>query len=411
MTRRVETTGIWTLFLMSLVCLTLFSQDGSAEQGGTIQAGGLALDSSIESYSSHHNGLTGRLSIAGSDTMNPLVSKLAARFMISHPGVKIAVDGVGTHAAMREFQLGLSYQRRGDKARGKGNEGANRVELLASSRDLTEEEIAGFESNHGYRPIGIPIAMDALAIYAHKDNPLPQLTMAQLDGIFGKQRKRGHAPVVTWKQAGLLEGALTQRPLHLYGRDKRSGTRAVFKHLALLDGELNEGVTEQPGSASTILAIAQDPLAIGYAGVGFQMPSVRIVPIASKPGEPALLPSEDDVVSQAYPLSRPLYLYVKKSPKEKLDPVVSEFLSFINSRQGQETVGQAGLYPLTGVQVTRNRQALGLSQGTMMATPEPSLDVQRATEVGGTWRPPVLDSAESPHRLVGQKGMLREESL
>ena len=411
MTRYANTTGIWTLFLTSLLCLPLFPLHGSAEQGGVTQSGGLVLDSTIEGYTPDHNGLTGRLSIAGSDTMNPLVSKLAARFMSSHPGIKIAVDGVGTHAAIREFQLGHSYQRRGDKARGKGNEGATRVELLASSRGLTEDELAGFESNHGYRPIGIPIAMDAVAIYVHKDNPLPQLTVAQLDGIFGKERKRDHVPIVTWNHAGLLDGALAQQPLHLFGRDTRSGTRAVFKHLALLDGELNEEVMEQPGSASTIVAISQDPLAIGYAGVGFQMPSVRLVPIAGRPGEPALLPSQDTVLSEAYPLSRPLYLYVKKSPKEKLDPVVSEFLSFINSWQGQETVGRAGLYPLTGVQVTRNRQALGLSHGPMMATPESSLDVQRAAEVGGTGQPPLQDSAESPHQLTDQKGTPREKAL
>ncbi|MEK7760105.1 MAG: PstS family phosphate ABC transporter substrate-binding protein [Nitrospirota bacterium] len=382
MARYTDTTGVWTLFFISLLCLTLFPQRVSAEQERIIQAGGLSLDSTIEPFNHAHNGLTGRLSIAGSDTMNPLVSKLAARFMNNHPGVQIAVEGVGTHAAIREFQLGLSYQRRGDKARGKGTEGANLVELLASSRDLTEDEIAGFERNYGFRPIGIPIAMDALAIYVHTDNSLPQLTLAQLDGIFGQERKRGHPPIVTWRQVGLTEGALAQLPLHLYGRDTRSGTRAVLKHLALLDGEFNKEVIEQPGSASTILAIAQDPLAIGYAGVGFQMPSVRMVPIASKPGEPALLPSQDNVVSEAYPLSRPLYLYVKKSSKEKLDPVVSEFLSFINSRQGQETVGRAGFYPLTGVQVTRNRQALGLSQGTMMATPKRSIDTQRAAAAG-----------------------------
>ncbi|MDP3091506.1 MAG: PstS family phosphate ABC transporter substrate-binding protein [Nitrospira sp.] len=411
MPRRADKTGVRMLFLTSLLCLPLFPLHGLAEQGGITQPGGLALDSTIERYIPDHDGLTGRLSIAGSDTMNPLVSKLAARFMSSHPGIKIAVDGVGTHAAIREFQLGHSYQRRGDKARGKGNEGATRVELLASSRGLTEDELAGFESNHGYRPIGIPIAMDALAIYVHKDNPLPQLTLAQLDGIFGKERKRGHAPVVTWKQAGLLEGALAQQPLRLYGRDKRSGTRAVFKHLALLDGELNEEVIEQPGSASTVLAIAQDSLAIGYAGVGFQMPSVRLVPIASKPGEPALLPSQDNVLSEVYPLSRPLYLYVKKSLKEELDQVVSEFLSFINSWEGQEMVGRAGLYPLTGVHVTRNRQALRLSHGAMMASPEPSLEMQRAAEVGGAWRPPLQDSGETRHRLTDQKGMQREKAL
>ena len=365
--------------LLSIVCTVL---DVRAEYGGVMTlTGGITVDAGIEPYK-NRNGLSGKLSIAGSDTMSAVMSKLAAQFISLHPGIQIAVENVGSNAAIREFQLGHSYQRRGDKVRGGGTGGSNQVQLLASSRELTEEENKGFESNHGYRPIGIPIAMDAVAIYVHKDNPLPQLTLEEVDAIFGKEAKRGHAPIVKWAQVGNAEGPLGQQPCHLYGRDRRSGTRAFFKQTVLKGGELKEEVIEQPGSASEIIAIAQDPLGIGYAGVGFQISSVRTVPIAAKAGDQAVLPSQESVMSGTYPLSRPLYLYVKSNSKEKLSPLVEEFLSFVNSQQGQETVARANLYPLSGTQVTKNRQELGLVKGAMAESPAESEQRYAARNIG-----------------------------
>ncbi|MDR4473034.1 MAG: hypothetical protein MRJ92_10455 [Nitrospira sp.] len=98
-----------------------------------------------------------------------------------------------------------------------------------------------------------------------------------------------------------------------------------FKHVALKDGELVDDVVEQPGSASEIIAIAQDPLGVGYAGAGFGISAVRQVPIAAQSESPALLPSVATVTSRTYPLRRSLYLYVKKSPKDKLDRWLKNF--------------------------------------------------------------------------------------
>lgn len=346
----------------------------AAEHAGLSGGGGPSVDPAIEPYV-NHNGLQGKLSIAGSDTMRPLITKLAAQFSSLHPGAQVAVEGTGSSAAIREFLLGLSYQRRGDKVQSKGTAGSNTVELLASSRQLTEAESKGFESNYGYRPLEVPIAMDAVAVYVNKDNPLQRLTLAEVDAIFGKDHKRGLGPITNWSQIGLSDSALAKQPVHLYGRDKRSGTREFFKHIALKDGELVDDVVEQPGSASEIIAIAQDPLGVGYAGAGFDISAVRQVPIAAQSESPALLPSVETVTSGTYPLSRSLYLYVKKSPKDKLDPVVEEFLAFVNSRQGQETVARANFYPLTSTQIAKNRQELGLAKGAMVTLPPADLQV------------------------------------
>ncbi|MCK6494136.1 MAG: PstS family phosphate ABC transporter substrate-binding protein [Nitrospira sp.] len=354
--------------------LTLFAGQAAAEHAGLNVDGGPIVAPGIAPYATQ-NGLQGKLSIAGSDTMRPLISKLAAQFSSLHPGAQIAVEGTGSSAAIREFLLGLSYQRRGDKAQSRGTAGSNTVELLASSRQLTEAESKGFESNYGYRPLEVPIAMDAVAVYVNKDNPIQRLTLAEVDAIFGKEHKRGLDSITNWSQLGVGNSALAKQPVHLYGRDKRSGTREFFKHVALKDGDLVDGVIEQPGSASEVLAIAQDPLAVGYAGAGFNISAVRQVPIAAQPEGPALLPSVDTVTSGAYPLSRSLYLYVKKSPKEKLDPIVEEFLAFVNSRQGQETVARASLYPLSATQVATNLQGLGLANKAVVTVPDPDLQV------------------------------------
>ena len=366
--------------LATAAALSLFGGYAGAEHAGLNGAGGPTVDPAIEPYT-NHNGLQGKLSIAGSDTMRPLISKLSAQFLSLHPGAQIAVEGTGSSAAIREFLLGLSYQRRGDKVQSRGTAGSNTVELLASSRQLTEDEQKGFESNYGYQTLEVPIAMDAVAIYVHKNNPIQRLTLAQIDGIFGKDHKRGQAAISNWSQVGLLESSLAQQPIHLYGRDKRSGTREFFKHVALKDGDLVDRVVEQPGSASEIIAIAQDPLAVGYAGAGFNISDVRQVPIASQPDQSALLPSVDTVTSGTYPLGRSLYLYVKKNPNDKLDPFVAEFLSCVNSRQGQETVARASFYPLTGAQVAKNLQDLGLLKGAMVGTPTKNQEMQLAEQV------------------------------
>ena len=306
----------------------------AAEHGGLNQnhVGDPVVDPSIVNYISK-NGISGKMNITGSNTMRPMMSKLAAQFMSLHPGTEIHVEGVGSSAALREFQLGISHQRRGDKARGKGTAGSNKVELLSSSRPLTNDELEGVESSHGTRPAEIPVAKDAVAIYVNRDNPVRQLTMAEVDAIFGEKPRSGRSPITTWGQVG-VEGPLANQPINLYGRNKESGTRLFFMHVALKGGDLRSTVLEQPGSASEIIAISRDPLAIGYAGTGFHIDSVRAVPIVPEKGQKAEVPDEASVISGEYPLARSLYLYVKRDSNDPLeDGLVKEFMSFVNSRQ------------------------------------------------------------------------------
>ncbi len=320
---------------------------------GTIRP---VVDAEIAAYTPG-TGVSGAIVVAGSDTMQPLVARLASEFRRWQPEVKIAVQGGGTDAALMQFVGDQATIRRGDASPKGGHQVSGSVAILASSRSLTEEEIKNFHSRYGYDPVEIPIALDAVAIYVNAGNPIEGLTLDQLDAIFGKERRRGAAKdLATWGDVGLAgwEG----QPIHLYGRDKQSGTRTFFKHVALHDGELKSSIHEQPGSASEILAISRDPLGIGYAGIGFLASTVRVVPLAEKPGMSYVSPTAVAAGNGEYPLSRQLYLYAKRETKSEMKAAIVEFLRFVNSREGQQVVAKAGVYPLTASQIGKNLTAL-----------------------------------------------------
>lgn len=314
------------------------------------------VDSSIAAYVPK-SGVSGGIAIAGSDTMQPIIAKVASAFRIWQPNITIAVQGGGSYSALGQFLQDQPTIRRGD-ANPKGHLVSGHVGLLASSRPLTSEERKDFRSRYGFDVTEVPIALDAIAIYVNYQNPLPGLTMDQLDALFSQSRKRGATSDITsWGQLGLQEGWESQ-PIRLYGRDKRSGTRSFFIHTALLDGELKGTLHESPGTAMEILDLSRDAAGIGYAGIGFKASTVRILPIAEKAGNPFILPTAETAVDGSYPLARPLYLYAKRNPKGELDADVAEFLKFVNSREGQETIAKAGVFPLSAGQVTTNLQAL-----------------------------------------------------
>lgn len=301
----------------------------------------------------------GRLTIAGSDTMRPLLVRLAADFHRTHPKAKIAVEGGGSTQGLREFVLGLSFQRRGDKARGTGNEGAATVTVFASSRPLTESEHGRFVSRFSYEPIAMPIALDAVALYVHASNSIPHLSLEQLAHIYGGDL--GDKALSKWAQLGVPNGR-GESTIDAYGRDNRSGTRSFFSEIVLHGNPQKPSVIEEPGSASEVLAIARNPNAIGYAGIGFNISEVRIVPLIGKDGVTPVAPTAETVTSGEYPLSRPLYLYVNSQPGSKMHPVLQEFLQYVNSQRGQTIVKTEGAFPLSPSQREANNNMLHAHQ-------------------------------------------------
>jgi phosphate transport system substrate-binding protein len=348
---------------MALCALLTLSQPASviAEQVGPFAA--VTVDANLAHYNPQSQ-ISGGFKVRGSETMYPLLSRLSLEFQRRQPKINIEVKGGGSTKAIEEFlQPPLSKT-------GKVmllEERAKQFWFLATSRELFDAEIKEFASQNGYEPIAIPVAIDAVALYVHKDNPVAGLTLDQADAMFSTTRNRGYKTSITqWGQLGLTDG-WEKAPIQLYGRDRKSGTRAFFQEHCLGGGEFASNVHEDPGSASVILDLSRDQLGVGYSGLGLQSSTVRILPLAETDGMPFVTASSVTVADQTYPLRRILYLYVNKSPNGSLPPAAQEFLNFMVSQEGQEAVIKAGFFPLPASQISKI--AVALKQGASPATP------------------------------------------
>jgi phosphate transport system substrate-binding protein len=214
------------------------------------------------------------------------------------------------------------------------------------SRLMKDKEVEAFEKRHGYKPTPIAIAMDALAVFVHKDNPIAGLTLQQTDAIFSSTRTCGGSDDVTnWGQLD-LPGTWASRGIQLYGRNSVSGTYGYFKQHALCKGDFKNTVNEQPGSASVVQSVSASLNGIGYSGIGYTTSSVRAVPLSRSADKPFVEATPENAVNGSYPLARFLYVYINKEPGKELDPLTRQYLSMVLSRQGQEVVVKDGYIPL-----------------------------------------------------------------
>jgi len=283
------------------------------------------VDSAIPAYQKT-SGVSGNLNSVGSDTCNNLMTFWAEEFGKQYPNVRIQIEGKGSSTAPPALIAGTS-------------------QVGPMSRAMKAEEIDQFEKKYGYKPTQVKIAIDGLAVFLNKDNPLEQLTMQQLDGIFSKTRKSGAKDIKTWGDLG-LGGEWASKPISLYGRNSASGTYGFFKEHALYKGDYKDTVKEQPGSASVVQGVTEDRFGIGYSGIGYKTSGVKTAAVAKAAGEPFFGTDPESVLSGKYPLARYLYIYVNKAPGQPLDPLVREFLKLVMSQQGQQIVVKDGFMPL-----------------------------------------------------------------
>jgi phosphate transport system substrate-binding protein len=214
------------------------------------------------------------------------------------------------------------------------------------SRPMKGSEIDQFEKRYGYKPTSLRAAVDALAVFVNKDNPVKCLTVAQVDAMFSKSRRQGHREDIrTWGQLGLT-GEWASRPISLYGRNSASGTYGFFKEHILKNGDYKDEVKEQPGSASVVQGATVDRFAAGYSGIGYATAGVRAVPLAEREGGPCVEAAADAAYAGTYPLARFLYVYINKAPGKPLDPLTREFAKLILAKDGQADVVKDGYFPL-----------------------------------------------------------------
>jgi len=298
----------------------------------------IKLDPALKAYVKV-SGVSGNVNSIGSDTLNNLMTLWAEGFRKQYPNVKIQIEGKGSSTAPPALIEGTA-------------------QLGPMSRMMKNTEIDAFERKFRYKPTAIPVAIDALAVYVNKDNPIKGLTIAQVDAIFSKSRRWGHNEnIQLWKQAGVEEG-LGNSPVSIYGRNSASGTYGFFKEHALKNGDYKDEVKEQPGSASVVQSVSEDQAGIGYSGIGYLTSNVRAVPLAEKDGMPFKEASQQNAGNGSYPLWRYLYLYVNKAPNKPLDPIVGEFIKFIFSKEGQQLVVKDGFFPLKAIAIEQELQKL-----------------------------------------------------
>lgn len=295
-------------------------------------------DTSLPAYAKV-SGVSGNISSTGSDTLANLMTLWAEEFKRLYPNVNIQIQAAGSSTAPPALTEGTSN-------------------LGPMSRLMKDNEIGAFEKRRGYKPTPIAVAIDALAVFVHKDNPISGLTLQQVDAIFSSTRTCGEpADLTRWVQLGLT-GSWADRSIQLYGRNSVSGTYGHFKEHAMCKGDFKNSVNEQPGSASVVQSVSSSLNGIGYSGVGYTTSSVRTVPLASKPGRPFVEATPENALNGTYPLARFLYIYVNREPGKPLDPITREFLQMVLSANGQRLVIKDGYIPLPTSVAARERAKL-----------------------------------------------------
>ncbi|MCW5751991.1 MAG: phosphate ABC transporter substrate-binding protein, partial [Alphaproteobacteria bacterium] len=303
-------------------------------------AGAQTLDPALADYRPV-SGVSGNLKSIGSDTLNNLMTLWAEGFQSQYPNVKIEIEGKGSSTAPPALIAGTA-------------------QFGPMSRPMKAAEIDQFEKKFGYKPSAIRGAVDALAVFVHKDNPIKCMSMQQVDAVFSRTRKGGtDRDIATWGDLGLT-GEWASRPISLYGRNSASGTYGYFKEVALFNGDFKDSVKEQPGSSAVVQGVASDKFAIGYSGIGYKTADVRAVPLSARTGEKCAEATAEMAYAGEYPLARFLYIYVNVSPTQKLDPLRGEFIKFIYSRQGQQGVLKDGYFPITKAIADEDLSAKGL---------------------------------------------------
>ena len=288
------------------------------------------VDQGLPEYSAK-SGVVGRIISVGSDTLANLMTLWGEEFKKFYPAVTVQIQAAGSSTAPPALTEGTSN-------------------IGPMSRRMKSGEERAFEKHFGYKPTAVAVAIDALAVYVHRDNPVEGLDLTQVDAVFSVSRSCGYGSDITsWKQLGVESMGVIQA----FGRNSVSGTYGYFKKVALCKGDYKDTVNEQPGSASVVQSVGRTPTAIGYSGIGYLTSEVRPLPLRKDGEGNFIAPNQGNIASGKYPLSRFLYVYVNSHPEKGLDPVVREFLQMVLSKVGQKAVIKDGYLPLSAAQAEK----------------------------------------------------------
>ncbi len=330
--------------ILCTVMIAFFSQavlaqqlsNGEAQTAESLETK-TALVYNVPSYT-RTPGVAGKISSVGSDTLANLMTFWSQEFKTLYPQVGFQIQASGSSTAPPALIEGTAT-------------------IGPMSRELKPSEIRDFTRVHGYPPTVLKVAMDAIAIFVDRRNPISGMTLQQVDAVFSQTQYCGSdTRIEQWSQLGVDEVGY-RSPIRTYGRNSVSGTYGLFKIMALCDGDFKNTVNEQPGSASVVLSVASGTGAIGYAAYGYKTAGVRAVPLGESLD--SLIPlSIETVRNESYPFARFLYLVINKKPGEPLPTLEREFLRFILSKEGQAQVIRDGYFPIREDVLLRQRRLL-----------------------------------------------------
>jgi len=239
-----------------------------------------------------------------------LGQRWAEAYMKAYPDVTIQVTGGGSGTGIAALINGTT-------------------QICQASRPMKAEEKNSVKQQRHADAVETPVALDALAVYLNKDNPVEHLDMDQVARIF-----RGE--VTNWKEVGGKNARIV-----LYGRENNSGTYVFFKEHVLKNADYAERYQALPGTAAVINAVQKDPGGVAYGGIGYAK-DVKTISIAEDPAANPVAPTMDNVLNNTYPLSRQLFWYTAGAPAGAM----KDFVDWVLGPKGQKIVTDVGYYPL-----------------------------------------------------------------
>lgn len=256
----------------------------------------------------------------GSDTMVNLAAAWAEAYGAVDKTVLIEVNGGGSGVGIKGLINGTA-------------------ELANSSRHIEDKEKAELKAKRQLDAKEFVVGFDALSIYVHKDNPLSEITMEQLGDIY-----RSDGKITKWSELGVtaIPGGKGDEIIRV-SRQNNSGTYEYFKEAVV--GKKNEfklGSLDMNGSKDVVELVGKTPNAIGYSGMGYANPSVKMVKVAKKKGDPYVAPSIAATHDKSYPIARPMFFYTAGEPS----PQVKKYIDWTMSDDGQKLVESTGYVPL-----------------------------------------------------------------
>ncbi|MEQ1826403.1 MAG: substrate-binding domain-containing protein [Pirellula sp.] len=268
--------------------------------------------------------IKGAAVLSGSTTMLSLGKAWADRFRNFHPDVVFTRGIDGTDAGIQSLAADSSV-------------------IAGSSRPLTDADTAMLKNGKCKEPLSVIVALDPLALYVHKDNPVAGVTPEQLESIFRAPGGNGKH-IATWGELGVASGELAKKPIRIHSRSEVSGTTNFIKQFILRNAAMAKEAQTHKSSEDVCTAIGADPAGVGLCGFGEALPQVRPVPlILNGINVPA---TEQSFLSGHYPFVRPLILVIDKAQLATDRGLREAVLRYILSRDGQLEAIRAGFYPL-----------------------------------------------------------------